>query len=178
MISRRKGGYTISAELQVPKSASKEPPHVDFANLSGTRESVEQFAKLWGRLFGDWKYLKLPRILSFRDRLRDAWESAEHPFLHEQVMGAKVTITKKGVELEPFYLLSTIWLLFVRDSWAGKTAICANPDCPNPYFIRKRKTQKYCEAGPCVNEALKGQKLKWWKNNRGKDARNEHLQVR
>jgi hypothetical protein len=59
-----------------------------------------------------------------------------------------------------------ILMLFLRDHAAGKTAICANPDCPAPYFLKSRRTQKICEAGECVAWAQRNYSLKWWRENR------------
>jgi hypothetical protein len=62
-----------------------------------------------------------------------------------------------------------ICMLFVRDHAAGKTAICANPDCPARYFLKSRKTQKICEAGDCVEWAQRNYALRWWRENKRKN---------
>ena len=67
-----------------------------------------------------------------------------------------------------------VCMLFVRDNAAGKTAVCANPECPAPYFIRNRKTQKICEAGECVQWAQRNYALKWWRENESKQAKKKH----
>jgi hypothetical protein len=64
-----------------------------------------------------------------------------------------------------------ILMLFLRDQAAGKTAICANPDCPAPYFLKSRKTQKICEAGDCVAWAQRNYALKWWRENESKASK-------
>ena len=64
-----------------------------------------------------------------------------------------------------------ILMLFFRDHAAGKTAICANPDCPAPYFLRSRKTQKICESGECVAWAQRNYALKWWRENESKASK-------
>lgn len=40
---------------------------------------------------------------------------------------------------------------------------CANPDCAVPYFIAKRKSQRFCELGECTRYAQNQYALKWWK---------------
>lgn len=55
--------------------------------------------------------------------------------------------------------------------WLRSITTCASPNCPNPHFTRKRKTQKYCEA--CVAETQKKQKREWWNRNRGKRIKQE-----
>jgi hypothetical protein len=111
--------------------------------------------------------------LRLRDHLRAAWERNEQAIAEMQAsrIPAMLFPTKGGFEFEPHVWTQAMDLLFLRDHLAGKTAICANKDCPNPYFIRKRKTQKYCEAGPCVAQAQKEQKREWWNKNRGKGAK-------
>ena len=66
-----------------------------------------------------------------------------------------------------------ILMLFLRDHAAGKTAICANPDCPAPYFLKSRKTQRICEAGDCVGWAQRNYALKWWRVNKKKNSGEE-----
>jgi hypothetical protein len=125
------------------------------------------------------------RYLAARDSLRAAWrdkarsgfqwifdaDAADRPPIIGR-LSTLLTVGGKGrVEAEPEYLWQAISLLFLRDRAAKKTAICANKDCPNPFFIRKRKTQKYCEAGPCVERAQREQKRLWWARNRGRGAR-------
>jgi len=44
---------------------------------------------------------------------------------------------------------------------------CAHGDCPAPFFIAAKRSQKFCSeacAGPANREA----KRKWWHDNRGK----------
>jgi len=38
---------------------------------------------------------------------------------------------------------------------------CANPECPAPYFLAKRRSQKYCSDG-CSKPAQKEFKRRWW----------------
>jgi hypothetical protein len=67
-----------------------------------------------------------------------------------------------------------ILMLFLRDQANGKTAICANPDCPAPFFLRSRKTQKICEAGGCVAWAQRNYALKWWRENMSKESKSKN----
>lgn len=41
-------------------------------------------------------------------------------------------------------------------------AQCHNPDCLAPYFLAKRRSQKYCERGDCTAYAQRQYALKWW----------------
>jgi hypothetical protein len=40
---------------------------------------------------------------------------------------------------------------------------CANPECVVPYFIAKRKSQRFCERGECTRYAQNQYALKWWR---------------
>jgi hypothetical protein len=75
--------------------------------------------------------------------------------------------TGKGVALETKSLWRFICLLFL-DSNPG---FCANPDCPAPYFLKHRKTQKFCDLGPCTEYAQRRYALKWWHENRAQRRR-------
>lgn len=53
--------------------------------------------------------------------------------------------------------------------YAGNLKICQNPDCETPYFISKRKDQKYC-SGQCAAPAKREAKRRWWRTHRSKFA--------
>jgi hypothetical protein len=74
----------------------------------------------------------------------------------------------KGVGIITTHLWNFICFLFMYDYRAGKIAKCANPDCPAPYFLKRRQTQKICESGECVALAQRQYALRWWRENRGK----------
>jgi len=42
-------------------------------------------------------------------------------------------------------------------------AVCYNPWCAAPYFVAKRKTQKYCDRGDCTAFAQRQYALSWWR---------------
>jgi hypothetical protein len=45
--------------------------------------------------------------------------------------------------------------------------VCANPDCPTPYFIAAKTSQRYCEE-KCAAEGLRESKRKSWHENKDK----------
>jgi hypothetical protein len=51
---------------------------------------------------------------------------------------------------------------------------CANFECPAPYFIARRLTQKYC-ADACAQPAQKESKRRWWREH-GSDWRSRRTQ--
>jgi hypothetical protein len=48
---------------------------------------------------------------------------------------------------------------------AKRARRCLNPDCPAPYFLVKKKGQKYC-SDACSVPAQRAAKLRWWNENR------------
>jgi hypothetical protein len=75
----------------------------------------------------------------------------------------------------PFTVTSTdLWTLirclYLLDSGAGKIGYCENPGCPTPYFVKRRRTQKLCELGPCTDWAHRRDALKYW-NQTGEGRR-------
>jgi|SRR5712692_5819888 len=51
---------------------------------------------------------------------------------------------------------------------------CGNPHCPAPYFLAKRRTQKYCERGACTAYAQRQYVKAWWdKEGRKRRARGQ-----
>jgi hypothetical protein len=52
---------------------------------------------------------------------------------------------------------------------AGHLKVCSNKHCAVPYFISKRKDQKYC-SDDCAAPAKREAKRRWWTINRAKNA--------
>lgn len=44
---------------------------------------------------------------------------------------------------------------------------CQNPECPAPYFLARKKGQKYC-CSKCSAPMQRAQKREWWRENRAK----------
>jgi hypothetical protein len=102
-----------------------------------------------------------------QDSLRKAWagdgEAVNEVEAQAQVaLKARPSVRARSVELIMDDLWSLICLLFLMDHAAGKTGVCGNPECPAPYFLRKRKDQKYCERGKCSAYAQRRYALGWW----------------
>lgn len=144
--------------------ASTTPPAPNLAEEFGEQNAEKLFTAVGGGL-----------VVSIRDILRDAWQGSEYALvsIHNQVAryGLSTWEFKSGhIEIVPDSLWTTICILFLRDHAAGRTGYCANPGCASPYFLKKRRTQKYCEAGPCVQYAQRQYALRWW-NKDGKKRR-------
>jgi len=109
--------------------------------------------------------------------LKFVWQSNDRQILADFANHASRDLTSH-CDYETGEIITTIksvWslicLLIVRDRAAGKTAVCANPECPAPYFLKSRKTQKICEAGDCVAWAQRNYALKWWRENESKASK-------
>jgi len=174
--SSRKDGYKIVAYLPAPRGESVKAAgmqlHEAFANLDDDPKAFKAFTKRWGEIWEGWEEIRRHEAkLGVRNNLRRAWRGDENIFSQPSRLLVWLTTAKWPFEMQTRDLIGTLQILFLRDHLAGNTAICANPDCVRPYFIRRRKTQKYCEAGACTAEAQRRQKLDWWnKNKRRKRA--------
>jgi len=62
-------------------------------------------------------------------------------------------------EYKPFTDFQQGLYLLVSNSRLAK--VCANPDCPAPYFIAKKATQQYCSDG-CAQQFQREWKRNWW----------------
>jgi len=109
--------------------------------------------------------------------LKYAWKSGDKRTVEEiaeytsESLRPHVDVATGAVAIKVADAWTMTCLLFLRDHAAGKTAVCANPECPAPYFLRSRKTQKICEAGECVAWAQRNYSLKWWRENESKAAK-------
>lgn len=65
-------------------------------------------------------------------------------------------------------------LAMAYDQYAGKLRYCANPDCPAPYFIAKRKDQLYCE-NVCAAPAKRAAQVRYWHRVKGANAAKDSL---
>ena len=186
--------YILSGTLSDERLAGKAwrvPPHIAFANLRvEDPQSAAAFIKQYGVLLYEDRHEKKPShdagfrkafnergddLAAFQGFLRLAWdgEHANFSTIEDQVEAGIVTrvhVDGGIVSLETPALWTFICFSFLLDFTAGKLGICENPDCPAPYFKKKRKTQKYCEAGPCVAFAQRQYALHWW-NTKGKKRR-------
>jgi hypothetical protein len=155
-----------------------EPPHLAFANLRGDdAESVEVFIKRYGLLPGTGKSeLDFANSVVLRGLiLKAAWEGdpVSISALKAQVEGntkVDIQINRRGIHLKTKDLWTLISFLFLFDYKYEKLGICKNPECLAPFFRKKRKTQKFCEQGPCVAYAQRQYSLDWW-NRVGKKRR-------
>ena len=66
---------------------------------------------------------------------------------------ARVSVPKLTPFEQAFYHLHRI---------AKRMRHCGNPGCPAPYFLARKKLQKYCDP-KCAAPMQRQQKLEWWR---------------
>jgi hypothetical protein len=132
------------------------------AVLPGTPEHDESNRKLW--------------LIPLRDTLRAIWRAPDTKtkqwglFRISQdffLQGDPNTIHRPGGQGGSDFLLSwkpptqTERFLLALMGWADLLQYCDNEECPAPYFIAKKRTQKYC-SHECAKPAQRESKLRWW----------------
>jgi hypothetical protein len=144
--------------LEIESSASLG----DTSKGSG-RYGQEEFRELIG--------MKSQAVLKY------AWKSGDKLAIEEiandtaKNLPSEVDVSTGAVVINVANVWTLICMLLLRDNAAGKTAVCANPECPAPYFLKSRKTQRICEAGECVVWAQRNYALKWWRENESKASK-------
>lgn len=188
-------GYFISGSLQdTAESWWPEPPHIAFANLlAEDPKAAEAFIKRYGVLHrvcmdkddADGRRFTIDSayLLHLQDRLRRAWPTQNSAHISafvdlegevEESFDTDVVVSGGFVHLRPKDLWASICFLYLWDVHAKRLGFCGNPDCPAPYFRKKRRTQKFCEAGPCADYARKKYALRYW-DTKGKKKRDKRM---
>jgi hypothetical protein len=131
-------------------SRRKEPVHERLANMTLDVDSIYVFTKVWGFLdadvAGNGRLVTRPQHLEqFQDLLQRAWRGESKALSEiEKDVKARVDVGAKGIDIAVVDLWNLVRLSFLRDHKVGRTKVCANNDCPSPYFLEQRKGQKYC----------------------------------
>lgn len=170
--------YALKATLRYYMAGTKktwpDPPHVFFANLELTPESLRKFEKTYGpmrtwetkqRVANEERVVSSDPMTDAQERqwiLRMAWCGDTEALLS---MGIGNTVgyvpdvepargpirivpgvTKDGIDLYALGMWSFIRIAFLHDFFEGKIGLCANSEhgCPAPYFLIPRKGQEYC----------------------------------
>ncbi len=129
---------------------------------------------------GKWVEYRQPKVLHLRDLIREAWgggtranESMEELLGRRSPSGEMLDVWSPTVSADwrrgllrflPSNPFETACYALLQNSRLAK--VCANPDCPAPYFIARRATQRYCSPD-CLKPFQKQSKLDWW-NRKGK----------
>ncbi len=90
---------------------------------------------------------------------------------HQEAYGPiqiKPVPTRSGVDIFVHDQWSYIRIAFLADQ--ERARVCANPDCPAPYFLAKRKDKRVCGQPECGQWAQRQFALKYW-HDRGDKLR-------
>lgn len=121
------------------------------------------------------------RISDLRSSVRSIWRAAtiEEKQLRALLLHKAVTTSGRAAFLLPSEVLppgpfSQAVLHLLRS--AHRALICPNPECPTPYFFRKKRRQRYCSES-CSGAGQREAKRKWW-TAKGEDWRKKRSQKR
>jgi hypothetical protein len=170
----------------------------DLANLQD--DSCAQLRRRFPIFFVDPALKGDPVIIKFRDQLREVWRAATERsmrarlILHDWVrwcsLNHRPTWTVPSwadgtYTVEPNYMVFPLALATAAGEWMAKMAVCANPACPAPYFLKTRRTRRFCELPACIAAGQRQHKLEWWRRvgakqraSRGKSALNRNQRER
>jgi hypothetical protein len=122
-------------------------------------------------------------LLELRDQLRQVWDRQTPVEEKDRILlgWLRPGSTWKESTIVPRFAFGTIipnplhlraQLAFSVVSRARRLARCHNPECPTPYFLGRRRDQKFCERGDCTAYAQRQYALNWWKRERGSKGKN------
>lgn len=156
---------------------------LDLANLSD--HSCERFRKRY--LIFDPK-IDDSSILQLREQLRRFWSGDDqyhasrpeffrlgllHSWLNQALQSSQMiwsvgTYADGTHSLEPNYFPPLLAVAKAASELSSKMGICANAECPQKYFLKGRKTQRFCDRPACAAYGQRQHKLKWWDAHKNK----------
>ncbi len=67
--------------------------------------------------------------------------------------------------IKPNYKILALSLAVGVSEALSKMGVCANPQCAAPYFLKGRRTQRFCDTPGCVAYGQREHKRIWWKKH-------------
>jgi hypothetical protein len=138
---------------------------LDLANLSD--DGLVRFRR-------HWRY-DIPKpdaeLLDYRHQLRRFWSGTDWALLAwvneaNTLKPFEVRLLPSGRPgVVPRYSVLPLSLAIGATELAPKMGICANPECPNPYFLRARVTQRFCDRPACSAYGQRQHKRTWWREH-------------
>jgi hypothetical protein len=58
-----------------------------------------------------------------------------------------------------------VFLAFAVNELLGKVGHCANPNCPAPYYIKRKKKYRFCDRPACQAFGQRQHKREWWRKH-------------
>lgn len=112
-------------------------------------------------------------IAEFREQLRRLWRGEDRSLIIGMWLQAAnddplpkwiPCIWPDGTfTAEPSEYIFPVQVAIGAGEWMARMAVCANPACPQPYFLKGRKTQRFCDRPACIAEGQREHKLDWWR---------------
>jgi hypothetical protein len=106
-------------------------------------------------------------LFTMRDELRLIWTTGDlktkewRIFLFRVDPHTSVDVLSAMAPPPPNAFHQAVMYLF---KWAAKTRLCRNPNCSSPFFLARRKTEKYCNED-CALPAQRASKRDWWRKH-------------
>ncbi len=172
---------TIEASRARSWEKTRKELALDLANLPN--DSCKRFRERF-RLIGPWA--DDSAILQFRDQLRKFWcgddNYQDHRRDYFRFSWLHSWLGQAGQSTYPAWVVGTwadgthsislnesifpLSLARAASELSPKMAVCGNPDCPQKYFLKGRKTQRFCDRPTCAAYGQRQHKLKWWKTHK------------
>jgi hypothetical protein len=161
---------------------------IELANLRDDNDACMRFRRLFRFDRSIEKYDST--ILHFRDQLRMLWRKEKeedrigvlHDWLNHACVDGQQTWSVGSYAdgtyaVEPRYTNFPLALALAASAWQPKMAVCENPDCPQRYFFKGRRTQRFCDRPMCAEYGQRQHKINWWRKNR-EDWKRKRLKTR
>ena len=105
-------------------------------------------------------------IIQLRDLLQKAWRGNATALAAlrrtvEQV-GSTWSFKDGRIEITAHDAWIAVCVLFLNDYAKGFAAVCGNPKCLAPFFIKTRSSQKFCGNDACAVFGQRAGANRWW----------------
>jgi hypothetical protein len=160
---------------------------LELANLSDT-DTRRFMVRMVARYYDGRSFRSGPLV--YRDDLRKIWSGdreATDRSLRLWLEQARksppwhlVSMTDYGRPswgVYPNYYIFPLALALGVSEMKPQMAVCGNPECPNRYFLKARKTQRFCDRPACAAYGQREHKRKWWSEH-GEKWKQEREKVR
>ena len=156
-----------------------------FANLEPSEEQVDAFTERWS--YGAWPWIGGIEVFRETQRLvREIWrgkqEGSEGQIVRMGLASARgenfpqlpidVAWDEGGLVLRTRDLNDMVWLTLLQNG--RRLAVCQNPECKAPFFIRYKRDQKYCSVACGMPARLESNRLWWARHGREWREQREH----
>jgi hypothetical protein len=115
------------------------------------------------------------QLVGVPHKVKDHWSTGRTRWLTHPLPGViGIDWKRRAFVYRPQTKLQRALAYLMRNSHKAK--ICANPDCPAPFFIGVRTNSRYC-SDDCVQAIRREAKRAWW-GEKGNDWRRKRQAVK